>query len=568
MGGATSRRIVAIAVVPLCLISAIVAVASTRAETAAGARLVVADVAGLAVAWGIAVAAALAAHRGCRSRLFPLAVVAAAFAVAAVVRSGFLAGALVPHIGDRAGFLEVLRLTAADTTLLMGLFLVGGRALAVYPALRSAALDHTSREIQVRRARLATLTGQIRPHFTGNALNCVAGLALTDIPAARSTLRRLRSVLLRTSRYSDAQEIRLREELVLVQDYVAIEEARFQDRLKVHFDIQPATLDAYIPSLVLQPLVENAIVHGAIRQQGRSDIHVRAELHEDELHIVVEDCGPGLPRRKLVRRVGSSVTQERLSSVYPGAARLTLGERLEGGARARVFLPFTTTPSLAQTPSEALGETPDDVDARSRLTRSEQMVKEAVFAFWLLVCSMYAAQVQLADGGAWTTSAAKGGIVAAGGCAVTLLAYHLGRTMPLERGQRIHGVLAAGLLLAPPVLLYWRTVLGHIWSTTGVAGMPEAARLIALSVGVLHVLFTGYVVHQQSVIAAQAALLHRRHGELSEVERRQRWVALTDAEVTASIDAIDDMLDRDPEAARRYMVQLMERLRRAAENRV
>jgi two-component system, LytTR family, sensor kinase len=546
------------------------AVALLEAGTAGA--LVAAEIASLVAMW---TAAFWTAHMVPPDRIPRLEVTAAsifAVLVGITLRTGFLAVASAAPGGWLPALVAVGQVTAADSLMLMGLLVAGGRALAVYPGVRRTALDQAWREVQVRRGRLASLTGQIRPHFAGNALNCVAGLLLTDVAAARVTLRRLRSVISRTSRFSDVHEIKLHEELALVRDYVAIEQARFKDRLTVHFDIQPEALDAYIPSLVLQPLVENAIVHGAMRRTGRADIHVRAELHEDELHLVVEDCGPGLPRRNLVRGVGASVTQDRLSSVHPGAARLTLGERLEGGARARVFLPYTTAPTLHRPATgEGDGGLTDAACAASEV-RSLQLMPGAV-AFWIMVAGLYAWQVAAhheGGGSAPGMAGAVGALAAIGGGGLSLLAYHLGRTTPLERGQRLHGLLAVALLLAPPFILYWRAVLQNVWSAvpSNMLAVPYGTRLVALVLGIVHVLFAGYVVHQQAVVAAKASLIRRQHLELAEAERRQRSLTLSDAEMAASFDAIDAVLDRDPEAARRYMADLMARLRRSAENRV
>jgi len=139
-----------------------------------------------------------------------------------------------------------------------------------------------------------------------------------------------------------AQEVSLKQELEFLERYLELEQIRFQDRLQVQLDIAPETLDARIPNLILQPLVENAIRHGIARAVAGGQVHVRACRERGRLRVEVRDDGPGLAGDESGRMegVGLSNTRERLERLYGAEHRFSVGNGEHGGAVAIVEIPF------------------------------------------------------------------------------------------------------------------------------------------------------------------------------------------------------------------------------------
>lgn len=188
------------------------------------------------------------------------------------------------------------------------------------------------RDVQVARlaeqlstARLATLQAQVNPHFLFNSLNTVQVLARDgDRAAAVEVIEHLSEVLRRTLQSRDT-EIRLDEELELVERYLAIERARFSDRLRPRFAIDPASRSAAVPSFALQHLVENAIRHGIARRSDAGLVEVAARREGTVVELSVTDDGPGVPVDvPWPAGHGLANTLERLHTLYGGRASLSL----------------------------------------------------------------------------------------------------------------------------------------------------------------------------------------------------------------------------------------------------
>jgi two-component sensor histidine kinase len=207
----------------------------------------------------------------------------------------------------------------------------------------------TQLEAQLAEARLAALRMQLNPHFLFNTLHAISALVERDPQGVRRIVAKL-SMLLRRVLDDDAgQETTLRDELHFLRDYLDIQHVRFQGRLEVVEDIDADTLDALVPTLILQPLVENAVEHGASRiEEGNGRIIIGAHRAEDRLVLVVQDNGPGMAANgnRTVGGVGLRNTRARLDGLYGKAAMLRLEDAVGGGLRAVVTLPYHTAADL------------------------------------------------------------------------------------------------------------------------------------------------------------------------------------------------------------------------------
>ena len=194
-------------------------------------------------------------------------------------------------------------------------------------------------------ARLQALKMQLQPHFLFNTLNAIAALIPDDAKPARRMLARLGDLLRVTLEHEETQEVTLREELAFLEPYLEIEQARLEDRLTVVMKISPETLEARVPHLILQPLVENAIRHGiaARIEPGRVEISATRAPHDGFLHLEVRDDGRGVDRAdeaRTRRGVGLTNIRSRLEQLYNGQHRFELENHAEGGVLVRITLPF------------------------------------------------------------------------------------------------------------------------------------------------------------------------------------------------------------------------------------
>ncbi len=194
-------------------------------------------------------------------------------------------------------------------------------------------------------AQLRALQAQLNPHFLFNALNSVVTLIGRDPALAQRTVVRLADLLRATLRAGDAQEMPLAQELEVTRRYLDIEQVRFADRLTVQWDIAD-DVDAVVPAFALQPLVENALVHGIARQSGAGILRISASRDARDVVLRVEDNGPGpLARtRSKGAGVGLANLRARLERLYGDAASLVLRATDDGGTEAVLRVPFRSTP--------------------------------------------------------------------------------------------------------------------------------------------------------------------------------------------------------------------------------
>ncbi len=207
------------------------------------------------------------------------------------------------------------------------------------------ALTAAHLETRLAEASLQALQRQLHPHFLFNTLHTISALIHRDAHAADEMLARLSDLLRLTLDRVGTQQLQLKEELDFVDKYLEIERTRFGDRLRVVFDIDPALLDAAVPSLVLQPLVENALRHGIAPKVGGGRIDIIARRDDDHLVLVVRDDGYGVPNDELEalnEGVGVSNTRSRLALLYGERYRFEFRVPPGGGLEVTVLIPLTT----------------------------------------------------------------------------------------------------------------------------------------------------------------------------------------------------------------------------------
>jgi len=217
-----------------------------------------------------------------------------------------------------------------------------GAILALFLALHDSDL-----RAQLADARLTALRAQLNPHFFFNTLNSVSSLALEGRPDDVAEIVGRLGDLLRTALDEQAQEIRLSAELAFVDDYLAIQRVRFGDCLHVHKAVAPETLDAFVPSLVLQPILENAIEYGMARDAGSTSVHIKTSQRAGDLLVEVSDTGPGFADGARREGIGLANTRARLQELYGNRYRFEYGNLPGGGASVRLSIPFRSLPAVA-----------------------------------------------------------------------------------------------------------------------------------------------------------------------------------------------------------------------------
>jgi two-component system, LytTR family, sensor kinase len=273
-----------------------------------------------------------------------------------------VAGALtfaVLHVAGMAVYLAVLRsswgampvlLNKFSTALVVNMLtyaaIVGASfAFRFHREAQTRALAESQLQASLTEARLSALRGQLNPHFLFNTLNAISTMALKG--EQENVVRTLGYLgeLLRVSLDDDLpQEVPLSEELEILERYLDIQRTRFGDRLTIRQTIDPATLDAMVPSMMLQPLVENAIVHGVAPIPGPGEVRIRAARRDGSVLLEVTDSGVGFGATTEAQKgtgIGLANTRARLVQLYGDAYTMTLGNGDgEGGARVSVAIPY------------------------------------------------------------------------------------------------------------------------------------------------------------------------------------------------------------------------------------
>jgi two-component system, LytTR family, sensor kinase len=211
-----------------------------------------------------------------------------------------------------------------------------------------------AQQLRLNEAKLAALTSQINPHFLFNTLNSVSSLIRTNPDQARSVVYRLSSILRRLLRKTD-NLTPLREELAFIDNYMMIETVRFGEKLRFIKEIDPETLNRLVPSMLLQPLIENSIRHGLAAKVDGGMIRVRSYLADGRLHLVVEDDGVGIPEARLAtlfeQGIGVSNVNERMKVLYGPDYRMWIDSKPGEGTRTGIEIP--DVPVTAEVAQEA-----------------------------------------------------------------------------------------------------------------------------------------------------------------------------------------------------------------------
>jgi two-component system LytT family sensor kinase len=228
------------------------------------------------------------------------------------------------------------------------------RVWSSFRAERQLEMQHA----RLAEARLAALTNQINPHFLFNTLNSISTLIRIDPDSARKMIYRLSTILRRLLRKTENYSP-LREEISFIDDYLAIEMMRFGEKLRFHKEIDPDTLDRLVPSMILQPIIENSIKHGLASKVDGGMVRLRTWLQGTRLHISIEDDGVGIPESKLAALfesgIGVSNVNERLRVMFGAGYRMAVDSRPGQGTRTLIEIPelqeqtaAVTAKSLAQ----------------------------------------------------------------------------------------------------------------------------------------------------------------------------------------------------------------------------
>ncbi len=243
-------------------------------------------------------------------------------------------------------------LRTGDWDMMIYWSLVGLRhAVDYYGEAQQRALTESHLQTSLVEARLDALRHQLQPHFLFNTLHAISTLMHKDVDAADKMLVRLSDLLRLTMGAGAVQEFALKKELEFLEKYLAIEQVRFGDRLRVELDVEPETLDARVPYLILQPLVENAIRHGIASRVEQGRIRVHAQRDGDTLQLTVEDNGRGLTAQALAafrQGIGLNNTRARLRHLYGNAHHLSFRQVNGEGLTVAMTIPWRTLPEPVQ----------------------------------------------------------------------------------------------------------------------------------------------------------------------------------------------------------------------------
>jgi two-component system LytT family sensor kinase len=250
--------------------------------------------------------------------------------------------------GEAASFSEIFHPLLVRTfpfnLLVYGVILSVSHALDYYRKYHERTVQTLELEKHLTEARLQALLHQLKPHFLFNTLNGIASLMHTDVDAADRMLVRLSELLRITMSHTGAPQTTLREEVAFLERYLDIEKIRFRNRLDVVIAIDEGAIDAQVPSLILQPMVENAMRHGVEPHAKMGRIELRGTVKDGNLVLTVADNGAGISEEGLKREgIGVANTRARLVELYGDRQKFELVNGPEGGLCVRITIPFSSS---------------------------------------------------------------------------------------------------------------------------------------------------------------------------------------------------------------------------------
>jgi signal transduction histidine kinase len=250
---------------------------------------------------------------------------------------------MIPHATQHRPWLLLFSALTAYVTVVSGKVLRDATRYLYFHAREQAAAAEGARA-EAADAQLAALQAQVNPHFLFNALNTIAALVRMDPRAAEATTENLAQVLRRTLDRTRRTQCTVDDEVDFLRAWLAVEEQRFGDRLRVVMEVEPGTGGLHIPTMTLQPLVENSLKHGIAGKLAGGVVRVCVHTAGDRLRLEVEDDGPGFAREP-GDGTGLSNLRRRLETIYGPAATLSIGQPASG---ARVVVELPVQPGEAQ----------------------------------------------------------------------------------------------------------------------------------------------------------------------------------------------------------------------------
>ena len=247
--------------------------------------------------------------------------------------------------GESATYGEIFQPLLARTfpynLLIYGVIVAVSHALDYYRKYHERTVQTLELEKRLTEARLQALLHQLEPHFLFNTLNGIASLMHSDVEAADRMLVRLSELLRITMSHTGAPNTTLRDEIAFLERYLDIEKIRFRSRLEVTIAIEDGAFDAQVPSLILQPIVENAVRHGIEPHARPGRIELRGRRQGDRIILTVSDNGGGIPAGGPKREgIGLANTRARLSEIYGASQKFELVNGPDGGLCVRMEMPF------------------------------------------------------------------------------------------------------------------------------------------------------------------------------------------------------------------------------------
>jgi two-component system LytT family sensor kinase len=221
-------------------------------------------------------------------------------------------------------------------------FLILGIHIGIdyYKQLTAHKIKAAKLESQLANAQLSALKMQLHPHFLFNTMHAISSLMEEDVKTAQRMLTKLSDLLRQTLEFVGIQHVSLEQELDFLKSYLEIEQTRFHDRLKINYDIDSKTLNAQVPNLILQPMVENAIKHGITPKAEGGTINISAKIENENLILEISDNGKGNGNEEIKEGIGIKNTRKRLNQIYADKFLMDISSQADKGFSVKILIPY------------------------------------------------------------------------------------------------------------------------------------------------------------------------------------------------------------------------------------